>query len=92
MRVAQFIGQSGFTSRQKAHKLIDEKRITVNGKTATHSTKINEGDIVLVDGEKITEGNKLAENNTPRVSTGAITYIAYNKPKGIICTAEKNKR
>ncbi len=89
MRVAQFIGHSGFTSRQKANLLIDEKRVTVNGKVATHSTKLNEGDVVLVDGSAITGGSKLAEKDQPKVSTGEVTYIAYNKPKGIISTTEK---
>src|SRR5688572_14748919 len=91
MRVAQFIGLSGMCSRQKAKQLIDEKRVTVNGKTATHSTRINEKDVVLVDRENVISGSKLAEIKEPKVSTGAITYIAYNKPKGIICTTEKIK-
>ncbi len=88
MRVAQFIGQSGFTSRQKAKQLIDEKRVTVNGKQATQSTKLNEGDIVLVDGENVMAGGKLIEK-TKMQATGEATYIAYNKPAGIICTTEK---
>jgi 23S rRNA pseudouridine2604 synthase len=77
MKVDKYIGHSGFTSRQKAFVLIEEKRVTVNGKTATHSTKVQEGDIVLVDGKEL------------KVATGAPTYIVYNKPKGIISTSEK---
>lgn len=78
MKVDKYIGHSGFTSRQKAFTLIEEKRVTVNGKTATHSTKIQEGDVVLVDGKSITDTVKKKQ-----------TIIAYNKPKGIECTAEK---
>lgn len=88
MRVAQFIGHSGFTSRQRANGLIDEKRVTVNGKVATHSTKFIEGDVVLVDGMEISGGNKLLEEERSS-STGTDIYIAYNKPKGIISTTEK---
>jgi 23S rRNA pseudouridine2604 synthase len=77
MKVDKYIGHSGFTSRQKAFTLIEEKRVSVNGKVATHSTKIQEGDIVLVDGK------------TLKVKTGAPTYIVYNKPKGVISTSEK---
>ena len=77
MKVDKYIGHSGFTSRRKAQELIDEKRILVNGKTATHSTKISEGDVVLIDGEAL------------KVKPFVPTYIVYNKPKGIICTSEK---
>jgi 23S rRNA pseudouridine2604 synthase len=79
MKVDKYIGHSGFTSRQKAFVLIEEKRVTVNGKTATHSTKVQEGDEVLVDGKSLTKAN------------GKPVVIAYNKPKGIICTTEKVK-
>jgi 23S rRNA pseudouridine2604 synthase len=97
MRVAQFIGQSGFISRQKAKLLIDEKRVTVNGKTATHSTKLNEGDVVLVDGKELDTISKLQvgdlttakKKRKTQTTTGEATYIVYNKPKGIICTTEK---
>lgn len=92
MRVAQFIGQSGFTSRQKAKQLIDEKRVKVNGKIATHSTKISDGDEITVDGknihtnvlipvEKISAKKKKPESDNP-------IYIAYYKPQGIVCTTE----
>jgi len=97
MKVAQYIGHSGFASRQKAKLLIDEKRVTVNGKIATHSTKLTEGDIVLVDGKSLTgvlanppassSGNK--KKLPTKKTTGTPAYIIYNKPKGIICTTEK---
>ena len=77
MKVDKFIGHSGFTSRRKAADLIEEKRVLVNGKVATFSTKIKEGDIVLVDGKEL----KLKEFIP--------TLIAYHKPKGIECTSEK---
>lgn len=77
MKVDKFMGKSGFTSRRKAQELIEEKRVKVNGKTATFSTKVKEGDQVEVDGVKI-----VAKPFVP-------VYIAYHKPKGIICTTEK---
>lgn len=99
MKVAQFIGHSGFTSRQKAKILIDDRRVTVNGKIATQSTQLNEGDVVLVDGKKL-KGvfeEPLKKTFTPQKKTktekakGVATYIAYNKPVGIISTTEKIK-
>jgi 23S rRNA pseudouridine2604 synthase len=77
MKIDKYIGQSGFTSRRKAFTLIEEKKVTVNGKIATFSTKVNKGDVVMVDGQQIEEKEFVP------------VYIAYNKPKGIICTTEK---
>ena len=77
MKVDKFIGHSGFTSRRKAYELVDAKRVLVNGKVATFSTKIKEGDIILIDGEELKKKEFIP------------TYIVYNKPKGIECTSEK---
>jgi 23S rRNA pseudouridine2604 synthase len=77
VKIDKYIGHSGYTSRRKAFDLIEEKRVIVNGKVATFSTKIKEGDVILIDGEKL--------NVKPFVPT----YIAYHKPKGIECTSEK---
>jgi 23S rRNA pseudouridine2604 synthase len=96
MKVAQYIGHSGFTSRQKAKILIDEQRVTVNGKVATQSTTFTEGDIVKVDGKNLKgvfEAPLIktypAKKIKPQNAKGEPTYIVYNKPKGIISTTEK---
>lgn len=77
MKIDKYIGHSGFTSRRKACVLIDEKRVMVNGKVATFTTRINAGDVILIDGKELK-----AKEFVP-------TYILYNKPKGIECTSEK---
>lgn len=77
MKVDKYIGQSGYTSRRKAYELIEAKRVVVNGKLATFSTKIKDGDVILIDGEELKKKEFIS------------TYIAYNKPKGIECTSEK---
>lgn len=77
MKVDKYIGHSGYTSRRKAFTLIEEGRIKVNGKVANFSTKIKEGDVILIDGIELKK-----KEFKP-------TYIAYNKPKGIECTSEK---
>ena len=77
MKVDKYIGQSGYTSRRKAYELIDAKRVLVNGKVANFSTKITEGDVILIDGVELKKKEFIP------------TYIVYNKPKGIECTSEK---
>jgi 23S rRNA pseudouridine2604 synthase len=77
MKVDKYIAYYGYTSRRKACDLIEEKRVVVNGKVANFSTPFKEGDVIVIDGEEL----------KPR--TFVPTYIAYNKPRGIICTTEK---
>jgi len=79
MKIDKYIGQSGYTSRRKAFELIEEKRVKVNNKIANFSTKVNKGDVVMID-DVILEEKEFVP-----------VYIAYNKPKGIICTTEKIK-
>lgn len=77
MKIDKYIAYYGYTSRRKACDLIDEKKVLVNGKVATFSTKYNEGDVIVINGEELKPRNFVP------------TYIVYNKPKGIICTTEK---
>ena len=53
IRINKFLGQFGFTSRREADKLILEGRVTVNNKTIQPGYKVDENDVVKVDGEKI---------------------------------------
>ena len=77
MKIDKYIGHSGYMSRSKAYDLIGQKKVTVNGKLATYSTVIKEGDVILIEGIDI------------KTKTFVPTYIVYNKPKGIVCTSEK---
>jgi 23S rRNA pseudouridine2604 synthase len=77
LKIDKYIAQNGYTSRRKAFTLIEEKKVLVNGKVANFSTKVEKGDTVIVEGKKLIEKEFVP------------VYIAYNKPKGIICTTEK---
>lgn len=79
LKVDKFISRSGYCSRRKAFELIEEKRVKVNGKVANFSTKVGDKDIVTVDEQRL-----VAKEFKP-------VYIAYHKPKGIVCTTEKIK-
>ena len=79
IRINKFLGQFGFTSRREADKLILEGRVTVNNKTIKPGYKVDENDVVKVDGEKIK--SSLKKN----------VYLAFNKPKGIVCTTDTEK-
>ncbi len=80
-RLNKFISESGFCSRREADKLIDNGRVTINGKVPELGTKVLSGDKVYVDGKLI---GATPDNKSDRI------YIAYNKPVGITCTTERH--
>ena len=80
-RLNKYISDSGYCSRRFADKLIENNRVTINGKVPELGTKVVLGDKVCVDGNEIKAS---ASNHTDRV------YIAYNKPVGITCTTERH--
>ncbi|WP_346776917.1 23S rRNA pseudouridine(2604) synthase RluF [Thalassotalea sp. G2M2-11] len=80
-RLNKFISESGYCSRREADKLIDNGRVTINGKHPELGTKVQPGDKVLVDGKAI---GAMPDNKSDRI------YIAYNKPVGITCTTERH--
>lgn len=75
-RINKYLSEVGYCSRRAADKLIEEGRVTINGKVPEMGTKISPGDIVRVDGELISEPKEKP------------VYIAFNKPVGIVCTTD----
>lgn len=75
LRLNKYISDTGHCSRREADKLIEEGRVTINGKVPELGTRVQEGDLVAIDGQKI------GEKKAP-------IYIAFNKPVGITCTTE----
>ncbi|MBQ4916233.1 23S rRNA pseudouridine(2604) synthase RluF [Maribacter sp. MMG018] len=75
-RINKYLSEAGYCSRRAADKLIEQGRVTINGKVPEMGTKIVEGDLVQVDGETISEPKEKP------------VYIAFNKPVGIVCTTD----
>jgi 23S rRNA pseudouridine2604 synthase len=75
MRINKFFTERGYCSRRQADKLIEDKRVTINGRIAVLGDQVSESDIVLIDGKAI-------------VINSLRTYIMYNKPRGITCTTD----
>ncbi len=75
-RINKYLSEVGYCSRRAADKLIEQKRVTINGKVPEMGTKISANDEVRVDGELIS-----APKDEP-------VYIAFNKPVGIVCTTD----
>jgi len=78
-RVNKYLSEVGYCSQRAADKLIEEGRVTINGKVPEMGTKVVSGDEVSVDGELISPPSK-----------EKFVYIAFNKPVGIVCTTDTN--
>ncbi|AJD92619.1 RNA pseudouridine synthase [Jeotgalibacillus malaysiensis] len=70
------LAKSGAYSRRETGRMIEQKRVTVNGVTCTHSTEVLPEDEILIDGKPLPEP---AER----------IYLAFHKPAGITCTAQQ---
>jgi len=76
IRINKYLSEVGYCSRRAADKLIDDGRVTINGKIPELGTKITADDEVRVDGKLIITP---VENHI---------YLAFNKPVGIVCTTD----
>jgi len=73
--INKYIGSTGYCSRREADILIEDGRVEINGKIASKSDIVNDGDLVTVDGVLVKAKKRF-------------TYIAFNKPTGITCTTD----
>lgn len=80
IRINKFLSEVGYCSRREADKLLEQGRITINGKTPELGTKVLPTDEVRVNGTLVTEKEE------PKI------YIAVNKPAGIECTTNQSVR
>ncbi len=76
-RLNKFIAECGVCSRREADKLIEEGRVTVNGKVAGMGIRVGKGDEVICNGKTLSSKNEKV-------------VLAYYKPIGITCT-EKDR-
>ena len=77
-RINKYLSEIGHCSRRGADKLLEQGRITINGKVPELGEKVQEGDVVAVDGNVV--GNRTEKH----------VYIALNKPRGIVCTTDRS--
>ena len=75
IRLNKYIASSGLCSRREADTLIESGKVTINGIVAVQGSKVLDGDVVEVNGRKVTPEDDMV-------------YIAFNKPLGITCTTD----
>ena len=78
MRINKFLAECGVASRRGCDKLIEEGKVTLNGKRAVLGDDVSEQDEVLVDGRQVAR-------------KAVHSYYMMNKPKGYVCTVRDDK-
>ena len=74
-RLNKFIADSGYCSRREADRLIQEGRVTIDGRVGALGDRVLPGMHVVCDGHELS-------------GRGGRVYIMLNKPRGIVCTAD----
>ena len=74
VRLNKFISEAGVASRRAADRMVEDGRVTINGRRAVLGDRIMDGDKVAVDGKPI---SKVEED----------IILAFHKPRGITCTS-----
>lgn len=73
MRLNKFLASCGVCSRREADRLIEQGKVTVNGRPGETGQSVSDEDVVLVKGERI------FGRQEPVV-------LAYHKPAGVTCS------
>lgn len=78
-RINKYLSEVGYCSRRAADKLLEEGRIKINGQIPELGTKVSDEDHIEVDGKPIRESEEKP------------VYLAFNKPRGIVCTTDSKR-
>lgn len=78
-RLNKYLSEAGICSRREADRLIENGLVFVDDSPA-------------VPGQKVTQQNKVTLNGKTVLKTQEKVLLLFNKPRGIVCTAEKRER
>ena len=73
MRLNAYLARAGVASRRRADELIKAGRVRVNGERGALNTFVERGDLVEVDGGRVTPQR--------------LAYVLLHKPRGVVTTA-----
>ena len=79
MRINKYLSAQGVCSRREADRLLEAGRITVDGVTAMCGHQVDDNSVICIDGSRISD-------EKPQD-----VLMAFNKPRGIVCTTTDNQ-
>ena len=79
MRINKYLSAQGVCSRREADRLLEAGRITVDGVTAMCGQQVDDNSVICIDGSRISD-------EKPQD-----VLMAFNKPRGIVCTTTANQ-
>ena len=83
-RLDKFLADNSSLSRSAASQLIEDGKVTVNGKTAAKSIKLKQGDVVEAEIPEPTELDVTAENIPLEIVFEDDDLLVVNKPKDMV--------
>ncbi len=78
-RINKYLSEIGYCSRREADRLVEQKKITINGVLAENGSQVTENDKICVKGKVVGKPPK------------EFVYLAFNKPIGIVCTTDQKR-
>ena len=79
VRINKYLSEAGVCSRREADRQIERGNVTINGRPAVMGDKVSTGDLVTYGKKKVSREEE-------------VILLAVNKPRGIVCTAEKREK
>lgn len=79
MRINKYLSAQGVCSRREADRLLEAGRITMDGVTAMCGQQVDDNSVICIDGSRISD-------EKPQD-----VLMAFNKPRGIVCTTTDNQ-
>ena len=79
MRINKYLSAQGVCSRRESDRLLEAGRITVDGVTAMCGQQVDDNSVICIDGSRISD-------EKPQD-----VLMAFNKPRGIVCTTTDNQ-
>ena len=79
VRINKFLSEAGVCSRREADRQIEDGNVTIDGK-------------VTLTGSRVLPGQKVCYMGRPVTKEEEMILLAFHKPAGIVCTAEKREK
>ncbi len=79
VRINKFLSEAGVCSRREADRQVEAGNVTIDGVTAEMGSKVMPGQAVCFNGKMVSKEEEMI-------------LLAFHKPVGIVCTAEKREK